>query len=241
MTFLFQFPFYLINYNDYSFINFYNIEKGFTKSVHFFQSFGLFYFCFSGHNGIIFALHKLDYLKKQNEEKTKILFNLSIIINMVIYLIIAICGYLCSSNDIIDLAIERKRLWYKDIAMTIARILLVPLSINKIQINHNFMKNNFLKLFEKENKQIYHFLFSSITLIITTSLSSIYQNIITYISIIGSFFVIIPAFLLPPFMIKNMPNQKNIIYHFIIGLILCILGLISGILKIIDIASGNEK
>ena len=165
------------------------------------------------------------------------------IINMVIYLIISICGYLCSPNDVVDIIIERKRLWYKDISMTVSRIIIIPFAINKIQINYTFLKNS---LFNKDNEDIniYHnIIFTLIIFIITTSLSSIYQSIVTYISIIGSFFVVIPAFLLPPIIKKYILEDKDrkTKCEFIFGLFLCIIGYFSGILKIIDIAQKHEK
>ena len=172
------------------------------------------------------------------------MFNTSIIINMVIYLIMSICGYLCSPNDVVILITERKRLWYKDITMTISRIILIPLAINKIQINLNYMKNSFYKFFgfkeiNDEKINLLKFIATLIPLIITTILASFYQNVVTYICIIGSFFVVIQAFIIPAFLMQ-IPNGKCFILQIIIAIILCLLGIISGIFKIRDIAQTKE-
>ena len=334
LVILLQFPFYLIQYKNNYDINVYHAERGFTKSCHFLQSFGIFFFCFSGHNGLIYALEEFDKLKKEkndikngkknekkndekedeksekkndekeekkndikiykkedeknniknekkdekngeknddknddknevndiinneendkkndeNEKQRNCMFNTSIIINMVIYLIMSICGYLCSPNDVIILITERKRLWYKDITMTISRIILIPLAINKIQINLNYMKNSFYKFFgfkeiNDEKINLLKFIPTLIPLIITTILASFYQNIATYICIIGSFFVVFQAFFIPTFLMK-IPNSSNdkyiILIRKIIGIILCAIGITSGIFKIIDIAQTKE-
>ena len=177
---------------------------------------------------------------KENEDERiktyKSLFNYSNILNSLIYFIISICGYLSTPNDAIDLIIEKKRFWSKDIIMTIIRILLIPLSISKIQFNlYNFIERVF-SFFNKELNMKLNYVIIFITLIITSALS-LYNNIVFYISFIGGL-ITIPAFLIPPiFMYNNDVNldKKDLKYilRIIIGVILCGVGLILSIMEII--------
>ena len=109
LVILIQFPFYLLCYKDRN-INIIDVGKGFTKDLYFFQSFGLFFFCFSGHNGLIYGINEFNNLKETKEKNRKKLFLYPIILNVAIYIITSIIGYVTSPNDNIYLIIERKRL-----------------------------------------------------------------------------------------------------------------------------------
>ena len=139
---LVQFPFYFIEYlekeykadDESTHINIYHVERGFTKQIQFLQAFALFFFCFTGHNGLLPAL---EHLENPTPARRAKLYNIAIAMDMLIYLVIALCGYLSVPVQVVDIVFERKRLWPKDIVMTIARILLIPMAISKIQVNHN--------------------------------------------------------------------------------------------------------
>ena len=249
---LVQFPFYFIDYLDKRYIkddesthvNIYNVKKGFTKQVQFFQCFALFFFCFTGHNGLLPAL---EHLENPTPKRRAKLYNIAIIMDMIIYFIISLCGYLSTPEDVVDIVFERKRLWKKDVVMTIARILLIPMAVSKIQCNHNIWRISFVSFRGDDHKKIskkFNMIFTGITLLITTLLSSLYQNIVGYISLIGCFCVVFPAFLIPPIMYMytcGLPkNHWKVWMQIALGALLCTIGYISGILGLIDIINGDK-
>ena len=249
---LVQFPFYFIEYLDKEYksedekthINIYHVERGFTNQLQFLQAFALFFFCFTGHNGLLPAL---EHLENPSPARRAKLYNIAIAMDMIIYLVIAICGYLSVPVDVVDIVFERKRIWTHDVVMTIARILLIPMAISKIQVNHNIWRISFVSYIGNDHTKItqkFNLLFTGITLFITTLVSSVYQNIVGYISLIGCFCVVFPAFLIPPILYMytcGLPKTHwKVISQIILGSILCIIGYISGILGLIDIINGDK-
>ena len=249
---LVQFPFYFIEYlnkeykkdDESTHINIYHVERGFTTQIQFLQAFALFFFCFTGHNGLLPAL---EHLERPTPARRAKLYNIAIAMDMLIYLFIAICGYLSVPHDVLDIVFERKRIWPKDIVMTIARILLIPMAISKIQVNHNIWRISFVSFRGEDHRKIslkYNMIFTGITLFLTTLLASVYQNIVGYISLIGCFCVVFPAFLIPPIMYMydcGLPKSHwKVVLQIIIGSVLCTIGYISGILGLIDIIKGDK-
>ena len=249
---LVQFPFYFIEYlekeykadDESTHINIYHVERGFTKQIQFLQAFALFFFCFTGHNGLLPAL---EHLENPTPARRAKLYNIAIAMDMLIYLVIALCGYLSVPVQVVDIVFERKRLWTKDIVMTIARILLIPMAISKIQANHNIWRISLVSYIGQDHTKIslkFNLLFTGITLFLTTLVSSLYQNIVGYISLIGCFCVVFPAFLIPPIMYMytcGLPKTHwKVIIQIILGAVLCIIGYISGILGLIDIINGDK-
>ena len=249
---LVQFPFYFIEYlekeykadDESTHINIYHVERGFTKQIQFLQAFALFFFCFTGHNGLLPAL---EHLENPTPARRAKLYNIAIAMDMLIYLVIALCGYLSVPVQVVDIVFERKRLWHKDIVMTIARILLIPMAISKIQVNHNIWRISLVSYIGQDHTKIslkFNLLFTGITLFLTTLVSSLYQNIVGYISLIGCFCVVFPAFLIPPIMYMytcGLPKTHwKVIIQIILGAVLCIIGYISGILGLIDIINGDK-
>ena len=249
---LVQFPFYFIEYLDKEYnkddenthINIYHVERGFTKQIQFLQAFALFFFCFTGHNGLLPAL---EHLERPTPARRAKLYNIAIAMDMLIYLFISICGYLSVPHDVVDIVFERKRIWKKDIVMTIARILLIPMAISKIQVNHNIWRISFVSFRGDDHTKIslkFNMIFTGITLFLTTLLASVYQNIVGYISLIGCFCVVFPAFLIPPIMYmydSGLPfGHWKVWFQILIGALLCTIGYISGILGLIDIIKGDK-
>ena len=249
---LIQFPFYFMEYlekeynseDENTHVNIYKVERGFTKQIQFLQAFALFFFCFTGHNGLLPAL---EHLEDPTPARRAKLYNIAIAMDMIIYLVIAICGYLSVPVDVVDIVFERKRIWTHDIVMTIARILLIPMAISKIQVNHNIWRISFVSFIGKDHTKItlkFNLIFTGITLFITTLVSSLYQNIVGYISLIGCFCVVFPAFLIPPILYMytcGLPKTHwKVILQILLGSVLCIIGYISGILGLIDIIKGEK-
>jgi amino acid permease len=251
---LYQFPFYFIEYlnleykenDERTHINIYHVERGFTNQLQFLQAFALFFFCFTGHNGLLPAL---EHLENPSPPRRAKLYNIAIAMDMIIYLVIALCGYLSVPVDVVDIVFERKRLpqWPKDVVMTIARILLLAMAASKIQVNHNIWRISFVSYIGKDHRKItlkFNAIFTGITLFLTTLISSVYQNIVGYISLIGCFCVVFPAFLIPPIMYMytcGLPKTHwKVVSQIILGSVLCIIGYISGILGLIDIINGDK-
>ena len=251
---LYQFPFYFIEYLNYEYkenderthVNIYHVERGFTNKLQFLQAFALFFFCFTGHNGLLPAL---EHLENPTPARRAKLYNIAIAMDMIIYLVIALCGYLSVPVDVVDIVFERKRLpqWPHDVVMTIARILLIAMAASKIQVNHNIWRISFVSYVGKDHRKItlkYNMIFTGITLFLTTLISSVYQNIVGYISLIGCFCVVFPAFLIPPIMYMytcGLPKTHwKVVSQIVLGSVLCIIGYISGVLGLIDIINGDK-
>ena len=246
---IFQSPFYLIDFLDEEKGNIkdiiFNNKKKEISILHFFRIIGILFFYFSGHNGLIQVIKEVNIENKEERIKTyKCLFIQSNIYNCLIYLLISISGYLSMTNGGLDIITERKIFWSKDIIMTIIRLLLIPMSISKIIINLNIFKEKFISFFNislfEYKKEI---LLMIIILIITSFISSLYQNIVSYITVIGGL-ITIPAFFIPPFLYKHYYNleTKNCKFLWsllICGILLCALGLISSIFEIIAICNGE--
>ena len=248
-----QFPFYLIEYfEEYKkedkniSINFFNVGKGFTKQIHFFQALTLCLFCNSRHNGFLPVYNNYDDKTLKGKKKLyKWIFSL----DLIIYLIISIFGYLSVPQDSVDNIFERKKIWSKDIVMTIARILMIPMALNKIKVNYNILKNSVFSFLIvekfKENSFKLKFIFTCFILFITTLLAIVvYQNIVNFISLIGGFVSVFPAFLFPAIIYMNnygLPKLHwKVILQLTFSVVLCIIGFVSGILGLIDIIHGNK-
>ena len=184
-------------------------------------------------------------------EERKMTFIYSIIFNAFFYIIISILGYLSVPNDVVDIVTERKRLWHKDIVMTISRILLLPFCVFKIIINFDNLKKN--ALLGNEITKLKKFIFIFIILIITTGFACLFQNIVGYMTLIGGFFVSYQVFLIPQIIYYLYRNTtitennlkkynleiKNPILKLSLGTLLFIIGISGGIYGIIDIVKGE--
>lgn len=248
---LVQFPGYLIHYldNDYikddksTHVNIYNVETGWTGRLLFLQAFSQFFFCFTGHNGLLPALENLEDPTPNRRSK---LYNMAIGFDMLIYLIIALCGYLSVPANVVEIVFERKRIWGKDILMTIGRIILVPMAISKLQVNHNIWRISLLSTIGIPHETVtlkLNIIITASTLAVTTLVASLYQNITGYISLIGCFCVVFPAFFIPSILYMKTCGLKcthwKVLLQIILGSVLCIIGYIAGVFGLIDLIKGN--
>ena len=243
---LVQFPGYVYHFvkeygkdNWVDCVNFYNVDEGFTRRVYFIQYLALFFFCFTGHNGLLPAL---EHLENPTPQRRNFLYNMAIGMDMIIYFIISVTGYLSVPKEGIEIVFERKRIWDKDIVMTIGRIGLIPMAISKIQVNHNIWRISYFSTISDGHENLTlrnNLIFTAVTLLITTTAASAYQNVVGYISLIGCFCVVIPAFLIPALLYmkdngRGLKDWKNLV-NLIIGSLLCIIGYISGALSIVEL------
>lgn len=250
---LVQFPGYFIHYLDEDYkaddesthVNIYNVKTGWNNRLLFLQALSQFFFCFTGHNGLLPALEHLENPTPQRRSK---LYNLSIGFDMIIYVIIALCGYLSvpMPNDVVEIVFERKRIWGKDVVMTIARIALIPMAISKLQVNHNIWRISLLSTLGMPHQDVtlkLNIIITISTLLVTTLVASLYQNITGYISLIGCFCVVFPAFFVPALLYlktSGLPcTHWKVVLQLILGTGLCVLGYISGVFGLIDLIKGN--
>jgi amino acid permease len=257
---MFQCPFYMTIFlfedgHNLDEINFYqNKKKGIIKH---FQIFGILFYCFSGHSGLV---QKINIREYKEEKKGIKIYKSSNILNCFIYILISIFGYLCTPIDIVNNVIERKIFWSGDIIMLISRIMLIPLSINKIQINYNITKDEFFSMFECDNQnnnnnkhsknndikrnneklktivKISKIIFSITLLIVTTLISSLNQNIASKVTFLGGLCTL-SAYLIPSITyVKLFGNGKC---YILMGIILFLLGIFSSTLELLEF-SGIE-
>ena len=234
-----------INFKD---INLYHMKRFPLK---FLQSISIFYYCYGIHFPLVFQNSRLNNSEMKKIEKRKKEFIYSILFNIMFYMVFSILGYLSVPNDVVDIVTEKKRLWHKDIVMTISRILLLPFCVFKIIINFDDLKKIALLGSEITKKQ--KFIFVLIVLIITTGFVCLYQNIVGYMTLIGGLFVSYQVFLFPHIIYYKYKDTriseneerkynlkiKNPILYLFLGLILFIIGTAGGIYGIIDIANGE--
>jgi amino acid permease len=241
----FQFFYYFINWKtelNYRDLSIYPNKREFPFK--FFQSLAIFFYCYSGHNGFFNKIAMKKELKKPKIRRKE--FRCANILSMVIYFIFSCLGFLSVPTDVVDIVIEKKRFWDKDIIMTISRIILLPFCLFKIIINLDKLRNIVFYNKEKIDDKL-KAIFTFIALSITCICASLYQNIVGYITIIGGFFVPISTFLIPQFKLKKY-IEKEYKYEFkncrikikiIFVVFLWVLGFVGGIFGIIDIFKGD--
>ena len=240
----FQFFYYFINYCmtefNYRDLSIYpNKRESFSK---YFQSLAIFFYCYSGHNGFFDKIPMEKDLKKPEIRRKE--FRLANILNMFIYFIFSCLGFLSVPKDVVDIVTEKKRFWNKDIIMTISRILLLPFCTFKIIINFDKLKKIIFFNKEKKWKKLLNALFVYVTLLVTCTFASLYQNIVGYITIIGGLFVPLPTFLIPQIYLGKIAKENKLKLRvfrirIIFGFFLWVLGIGCGLLGIIDIFKGE--
>ena len=240
-----QFFYYFINYckTEYNKRDLSYLPNKREIPFKLFQSLAIFFYCYAGHNGFINIIPDEELKKPEIIKKEFIWAN---ILSMVIFFIFSCLGFLSVPKDVVDIVIEKKRFWNKDIIMTISRILLLPFCLFKIIINFDKLRNIVFCKKEKIDKK-WNAIFTFVALFITCACASLYQNIVGYITIIGGFFVPIPTFLIPQIKLKKYLEKEykfgfkkcRIIFRIIFTAILWTLGIIGGIFGIIDIFKGD--
>jgi len=116
-------PFYFSNFlNDHDImkdVNWFDISKGFDKNLYFFRGTATIFFAYTCHVGA-FPVYKT--LKNNVTRRINKVFMRSILLDIVIYLIVGICGYLTEPIGTHDLIIFRNKYFNNDIAMDLARL-----------------------------------------------------------------------------------------------------------------------
>jgi amino acid permease len=214
-----QTPWYYIDYlnkpEPKPKINIWDISTGFTDQMYFFKGTATLFYAYSCHVGA-FPVYRA--LKNNIMRRVQKVFARSILLDGTFYTIVGITGYLTSPIKTPDLIIERQKLFDTDIIMTIGWIAFVFTLIMKIPANYNSFRltliglfgyddaNMSQKLYKNISKKLLkyfifkifrNFLITIPTLAVTCFIGVIYNNIIGYIHLMGSFCAVIIAFLLP--------------------------------------------
>ena len=199
-------PFFYSNYlknikkdNDKStYPNFIDIKKGFKSDLLFLQCFATIFFCFNCHIGV-FPVYKT--LKNNTSKRIKKVFKRSVLLNSIIYILISISGFLTSPINSPDLIIYRRNngVFKNDIIMIIAKIGIAISLLLSIGPNYNSFRISFCGFFKGEESisNLQNFLLTSITIFLSTLISVLFRDILTYISLLGGLIAVIISILIP--------------------------------------------
>ena len=242
-------PWFLIHYlNNYkkddpnTHANWFDITKSFNKDLTFFDGFATVFFTFTCHPG---AFPVFKTLKNNNEKRINSCFLRSIILDLIIYILVAICGFITAPLNPKSLIIYRESIFENDIFMTIAKIALALDLYLSIPANYASYRCSFFMMFFKTDKidNFNNILVAFLTLFSSTLVGALYKNILTYISLLGGFCSSIICFLIPGILMiktsnKNLNDPNNILIILII-FSLTVIGFMAGLQSIRDIINGK--
>ena len=224
--------------------NWFDISKGFTKELNFFKGIATVFFVYACHPGV-FPVYKC--LKNNTEKRINKVIMRSCFLNLIIYLSISVCGFLTEPISEEPLIIYRKKIFDNDIFMTIAKIsLALDLYLCLPAYYNSFRTSFFMLVFNKDTiDNTRNFLLTYPVLFLATFIAAIFEDILSYISILGGFFCSIICFFIPgAFMLMTNKERwfypKNIINLLVLG-ILCLIGFIAGILTVMDLIFKKDK
>ncbi len=100
-------------------VNWFDFSAGFDKNLYFFRGTATIFFAYTCHVGA-FPVYKT--LKNNITRRINKVFMRSILLDIIIYLTVGICGYLTEPIETHDLIIYRNKLLNNDIAMDLARL-----------------------------------------------------------------------------------------------------------------------
>jgi len=149
-----EFPSYYSHYlkNDYksddknTWVNFYDVSKGFTENLYFFRGMSTLFYAYSCHIGA-FPIYKS--LKEKSARRIQKIYRRSILIDGIFYFVVGITGYLSMPINTPDLIIQRNKISEtdSDILMTIGRCAFVLTLLTKIPANYNSFRISFSEYF----------------------------------------------------------------------------------------------
>ena len=213
--------------------NWFNLANGFTKELYFFTGIATVFFAYECHTGA-FPVYK--NLKNHTEERINKLYFRSLCLDIAVYILISICGFITAPLNPQSLVIFRENLVFKnDIFMTIAKIALACNLFLSLPANYAGYRCSFFIFFfgtdEIDNKR--NVIVTVCSLLISTLIGAVYKNILNHISFLGGFCCSIINFLIPGAMIirasgEKLSTPKNIA-TFIAFATLTTLGFLGGI------------
>lgn len=243
-------PWFLIDYLDKykeddpnTHANWFDISKGFTKELNFFTGIATLFFTFSCHPG---AFPVFKTLKNNNEKRINKVFFRSILLDLCIYIMIGICGFITAPLNPKSLIIYRESIFDNDIFMTIAKIALALDLFLSLPANFASYRGSFFLVFFKTEKidNCRNIIVTAVTLLISTLIGALYKNILSYISLFGGFCSSMICYLMPGILMlktskEKMNSPKNIITIIII-VTLTSFGFMGGVQTIRGIINGDS-
>lgn len=230
--------------NNYKY-NFWDITKnGFDSQLLFFPAFCNIFFAL---NASVGAFPIYNQLKMNNARRINKVFTRAITIITVLLLILGTVGYLTMPENTNILIIFRDTIEKsdKDYFLTIGKILYVFSLIFTIANNFIVYRMTFFSILFNEGEELNNkrnLLITIPSLLIVFIISSLYQQISAYISIIGGYMGVITLYILPVWIyVKSNEfhryHWKNVI-SVLIGGLLTIMGYIGGTISLINLIKG---
>ena len=245
-----QSPWFLIDYLDNykeddpkTHANWFDISKGFTHEVNFFTGIATLFFTFACHPG---AFPVFKTLKNNNETRINKVFFRSILLDLCIYIMIGICGFITAPLNPKSLIIYRESIFDNDIFMTIAKIALALDLFLSLPANFASYRSSFFLVFFKTDKidNFKNIIVTASTLLISTLIGALYKNILSYISLFGGFCSSMICYLMPGILMlktsKEKINSKKNIITIIIIVTLTSFGFMGGVQTIRGIINGDD-
>ena len=241
---LFQSKDYITKENLKNNINYIDIRKGFQDKFDALNFISTIFYASCFHIGCVPVINTLKNNVRRRIYKS---IRRTILMDIVLYLAIAIVGYLSYPINTPSLIIQRPTLKKRepDILMSIGKLGLVFTFFTKLPNTYSSLRITlFDKLFdttEITNKKNYIITFIVIMLCVTVSI--LYSDISNYIKIMGSFFSTLVGFLFPALLIVRANRRKR--YHWkniltvAIFAFLTLIGFISSGLTIYEMAIGE--
>jgi amino acid permease len=220
--------------------NWFDLSKGFTSDFNFCTGMATVFFTYASHTGV-FPIYKV--LKKKTRSRINSVFFRSVLLNSIIFLLIAFCGFITDPLSTESLVVFRKSIFKNDIFMNIAKISLAIDLYLCIPTNYNCLRSSFFILFfGSDNIENGKNIILTYSVILSAAfIAAIYEDISSYLSLLGGFFCSIICFLFPGVLIVMSSGQKifsciNIIRIIFVS-ILCIIGFTAAIVTIIKVFS----
>ena len=243
-------PWFLIHYLDNykeddpkTHANWFDISKGFTKELNFFTGVATVFFTFTCHPGA-FPVYKTLKNNNDNKRVNKCFFR-SILLDICIYILIAICGFITAPTNPKSLVIYRDSIFDNDIFMTIAKIALALDLFLSIPANYASYRCSFFMVFFKTDKidNFRNYIVTACTLLLSTLIAALYKNILSYISFFGGFCSSIICYLIPGILMiktskQELTSPRNICTIIIIAALVTF-GFMGGIQTIRGIINGT--
>lgn len=212
--------------------NWYDLRKAFGEMLTFFPCLATMFFSFTCHVGA-FPVYKT--LKENNFKRINKVFLRSIILDVVIYIVVGIAGFLTEPVNPNSLIIYRTSIFENDIFMTIAKIGIILNLICSTPANYNAFRLSFFEtiLRREDIPNSLNLALTIPTLLIVATIGALFNKIIAYISILGGFCSVTISFLYPILLYVNTNGKPlykgtNLLMLIFAG-ILCGIGWTSGI------------
>lgn len=194
-----EFPFYLdfnktqnppreVNWTDWS--------ESFKADLLFFPSVANVFFAFSNAIGSVPVYKSLH---NKTERRIDKMFKRAIFLTLVIYLIIAIFGYLSVPVDTPELIIFRPSIFKSDWVMSLGKIGIVFSIMFSFPPFFSMFKFTFFKVFfgRFQFSDLENYLMTGVILALFATFGTVFDEVSAYIGLIGGFLSVIICFILP--------------------------------------------